>query len=150
MTTVRRVGLTELDPQETLALLQRKTSAVMAFVDKNGYPRMVPCWFLWHEDAFYTTSIADKFHVRAIRNNPRGSFCIEIEDVSPTMRSNRQVKGVGEFEIIEDNVDEWGARIRERYLGPAKAGTVPFAADRVVLRMKPTKITAHGGDLILE
>ena len=42
MTTVRRVGLTELDPQETLALLQRKTSAVMAFVDKNGYPRMVP------------------------------------------------------------------------------------------------------------
>lgn len=109
---------------------------------------MVPCWFLWWEGAFYTTSLADKFHVRSIRNNPRGSFCIEVEDVTPQLRSNRQVKGVGQFELIETDADLWMGRIREKYLGTSDSTPV-FTEDRVVVKLIPEKLTAHGGDIIL-
>ena len=145
---VKRVAHERLHEAEIDALLARPTSAVMAFVDGKGYPRMVPCWFVWHDGAFYTTSQTDKFHVRAIRRNPRGSFCVEIEDVTAKMRSNRQVKGVGEFEILETDAESIGRRIRRKYLGDLRSDAPAFA-DRIVVRLRPERLTAHGGDLIV-
>ena len=124
-------------------------SAVIAFVDGRGFPRMVPCWFVWWEDAFYTTSGVDKFHVRAIRKDPRGSFCVEVQEITPRRMSNRQVKGVGRFEVIDTDVAEWGARIRRKYLGSAGGRLLADAEGRVVLRLAPERLTAHGGDFML-
>lgn len=144
-----RTALTELPDAEVRALLDLPTSAVIAFVDGKGYPRLVPCWFLWWEDAFYTTSGADKFHVGCIRANPRGSFCVERQELTPQRMSNRQVKGVGTFEILEAGVAEWGARIRRKYLGSTPWPATTEAGGRVVLRLAPERLSAHGGDFTL-
>ena len=140
---------TALPEAEVQALLDLPTSAVIAFVDAKGFPRLVPCWFLWWEGAFYTTSGADKFHVRAIRNNPRGSFCVERQELTAERMSNRQVKGVGTFEVLETGVAEWGARIRRKYLGSTPWPVAGEGDGRVVLRLVPDRMTAHGGDFRL-
>ena len=144
-----RTLLTDLPEAEVQALLDLRTSAVIAFVDARGFPRLVPCWFLWTEGAFYTTSGADKFHVRSIRNNPRGSFCVELQELTAESMSNRQVKGVGMFEILEADVADWSARIRRKYLGSTPWPVAGEGEGRVVLRLTPDRMTAHGGDISL-
>ena len=160
---VSRVAHPRLADDEIAQILGRPISATIAFVDAKGYPRMAPCWFLWRDDAFFTTSNEDKFHVRCLRRNPRGSFCVEFEDIEPHRRANRQVKGVGEFEILERGADEVLAQMRGKYLGASETAA-PSAADmaarmaqdrvllkdRVLLRLAPDRLAAHGSDMVLD
>ena len=74
MSEVTRYRLHELELDERDELLASRSSAMLAFVDDKGFPRLVPCWFLWDGIAFYVTSFTDKFHVRCLRHNPRASI----------------------------------------------------------------------------
>ena len=53
MPSIRRVQLPNLEPEEVSRILSLKKSAIVAFLDAEGYPRMVPCWFLWDGHAFH-------------------------------------------------------------------------------------------------
>ena len=71
------VELRDLTQLETEALLDRDVSACLAFVDGAGFPRQVPCWFLWDGEAFYVTSVAEKFHVKRLqaeKDRPQGDI----------------------------------------------------------------------------
>lgn len=151
MAEQRRVPIDDLPAAEVDSILAMKKSAIVAFVDQRGFPRMVPCWFYWDGDAFYTTSFADKFHVRALREDNRASFCIEHErHVDGRYRGNRQVKGVGRITIMPDDDGAWLDRILKKYLGDARSRFPPVGTvERVVLKLVPEKITAHGGDVDL-
>jgi nitroimidazol reductase NimA-like FMN-containing flavoprotein (pyridoxamine 5'-phosphate oxidase superfamily) len=149
MSERRRTLVEDLEREEIESILAMRKSAIVAFVDARGFPRMLPCWFVWDGEAFYTTSETDKFHVRALRVNDRASFCIEYERVvDGRYRGNRQVKGVGRIEILADPEGEWIGRILRKYLGPDAAPVRDVAAaERVVLRLAPTRLSAHGGDI---
>jgi nitrile hydratase accessory protein len=141
---ITRIELEDLSAEETAGVLGRDVSACLAFVDADGYPRQVPCWFFWDGEAFYVTSLSDKFHVRRLRADPRASICVEIEERTEWGRRNRQVKGVGRVEIFSDAAGDWSRRIRTKYLGDIDIGSA-VVASRVVLRLKPDKLAAHGG-----
>ncbi len=150
MPDVRRIQLPHLDPEEVSRILALKTSAIVAFLDNRGYPRMVPCWFYWDGRAFYATSQADKFHVRQLARDNRASFCVEYEKyVEGKYRGNRQVKGVGQVEILPDPDGSWLERIRQKYLGADDQTLRAEVSERVVLRLEPHSLTAHGGEMIL-
>ena len=136
----------ELSEIERADVLAQPISATIAFLDGEGFPRMVPCWFLWTEEAFHTTSDPDKYHVKCLSANSRGSFCIEVDDVTRSRRSNRQVKGVGHFEIVQGGVTEIASRLWSKYLGITRV-TGLSNSGRVVLRMRPDSISAHGSEL---
>jgi nitroimidazol reductase NimA-like FMN-containing flavoprotein (pyridoxamine 5'-phosphate oxidase superfamily) len=144
--SVTRVEFKDLSREEISALLDRDVSACLAFIDTDGFPRQVPCWFLWDGEAFYVTSMADKFHVRRLRADARASICVEIEQRTDWGRENRQVKGVGRVEISADVAGDWSRRIREKYLGDIATPTIA-SASRVVLRLKPDRLVAHGGGI---
>ena len=141
------VELRDLTQSETNALLHRDVSACLAFVDAAGFPRQVPCWFLWDGDAFYVTSMADKFHVKRLQADARASICVELEERTESGRTNRQVKGVGRVEIFTDEAGEWSERIRSKYLGDLVVRQPISVASRVVLRLKPDRLVAHGGGI---
>jgi len=128
-------------------VLRLDVSACLAFIDAAGYPRQVPCWFYWDGDAFYVTSLADKFHVRRLQSDARASICIEVEQRTSSGRSNRQVKGQGRVEIFSDADGAWSERIRAKYLGEVAFPAGAAAATRVVLRLKPERLVAHGGGI---
>ena len=142
---VTRYLLRDLEQAEREELLASKVSAMLAFVDGKGFPRLVPCWFFWDGGAFYVTSYADKFHVRCLQRNPRASIGIEIAHAADGAVANRQVKGVGEVVISEDVEGYWARRIAEKYLG--NVGRLDSGTSRVVIRLEPQRITAHGGGL---
>ena len=56
----RRALLEDLGNAEVEQILAMKKSAIVAFVDARGFPRMLPCWFFWDGEAFYTTSDSNK------------------------------------------------------------------------------------------
>ena len=141
------VELRDLTQTETDALLHRDVSACLAFIDAAGFPRQVPCWFLWDGDAFYVTSVAEKFHVKRLRADARASICVELEERTEAGRSNRQVKGVGRVEIFADEAGQWSDRIRAKYLGDLVVRQPVSVGSRVVLRLKPERLIAHGGGI---
>lgn len=133
----------DLSASEIADLLAADVSACLAFVDGAGYPRQVPCWFLWDGEAFYVTSLAEKFHVKRLQSDARASICVEVEERSPQGRSNRQAKGVGRVEVFSDADGVWSERIRAKYLGGMTIRGASVAS-RVVLRLKPSRLVAHG------
>ena len=154
MTSARRESLSNLSNDEIDRILSRDVSATIAFLDKQGFPRMVPCWFLWDGTAFYVTSEPEKFHVRCLVEDNRASLCVEVEEVVPGQRrSNRQIKAVGRIEIFEDLQEGgWRQRIRKKYLGPAALPDVitPTTSSRVVLKLLPMRLSAHGGGTVVD
>jgi len=123
MKNIRRVPVPKLWENERDALLGRDVSATVAFVDREGFPRMVPCWFLWDCAAFYVPSDPDKFHGRCLNRNNRASICVEVEEVEDVVagepRSNRWVKAVGRVEMFEDDAEgRWWRRIRRLPFSP--------------------------------
>ncbi|MCH9672203.1 MAG: pyridoxamine 5'-phosphate oxidase family protein [Gammaproteobacteria bacterium] len=159
-----RIPYPELDKEALDRLLARDVSATLAFVDKDGFPRMVPCWFLWRDGAFHVSSLVDKYHVRCLRANPRASICVEHEEIDVGhRRTNRQAKAVGIIEFCDRDVEEWTRTIREKYLtvtglcepvaasregAPVAARSDrPASEARVILRLRPRKLTAHGGSI---
>ncbi len=141
------VELRDLTQSETDALLDRDVSACLAFIDAAGFPRQVPCWFLWDGEAFYVTSVAEKFHVKRLQADARASICVELEERTDSGRTNRQVKGVGRVEIFADEAGQWSERIRTKYLGDLVMRQQVNVASRVVLRLKPERLAAHGGGI---
>ena len=137
-----------LSETERAEVLAKPISATIAFLDGEGFPRMVPCWFLWAEDAFHTTSDPDKYHVRCLSANSRGSFCVEVADVTSSSRSNKQVKGIGQFEIVREGISEITSELWTKYLGKTKAAGLSDIG-RIVLRLRPDSISAHGSEFSL-
>lgn len=148
MRHIARAELTDLSAGQTREVLGADVSACLAFVDAEGYPRQLPCWFLWHDGAFHITSLADKFHVRRLKADARASICVELTEAMAGRWANRQVKGVGRIEIFPDADGHWSRRIREKYLGEVRIDG-SGAPDRVVLRLRPRRLIAHGGGLVL-
>lgn len=149
--TIRREVVPNLTDEEREAVLARDVSATLAFVDKDGYPRMVPCWFHWDGNAFFVTSDPNKFHVRCLRRDGRASICVEVEDVVVGQRrSNRQVKAVGQVEIFDDTDDQrWWRTVRAKYLTAADLpDVIKTSTPRVVLKLVPRQVTAHGGGTV--
>ncbi len=143
------VELRNLSADETAAVLHSDVSACLAFVDARGFPRQVPCWFLWDGTAFYVTSVAGKFHVKRLQTDARASICVEIEERSSQGRANRQVKGQGRVEIFSDADGAWATRIRMKYLGDVRLESPAVVPSRVVLRLAPDRLSAHGGGIRL-
>ncbi|MEC9285083.1 MAG: pyridoxamine 5'-phosphate oxidase family protein [Pseudomonadota bacterium] len=139
----------ELSEIECAEVLARPISATIAFLDGDGFPRMAPCWFLWSEEAFHTTSEPDKYHVKCLSANSRGSFCVEVADVTPSSRSNKQVKGIGRFEIVREGITEITSELWTKYLGTTKADGLSDNG-RIVLRLRPDSISAHGSEFSLK
>ena len=155
MVSISRVDQAELSKEEIAEVLASRISAVLSFVDKDGYPRLLPCWFMWDGEAFCTTSDPDKFHVKCLRRDPRSAMCVELADgeLPPkpgSARRNWQVKGFGDMQIIEDDNGRVGRAIRARYLGldptdTADDDSLLTTPERLVLRLKPRRLSAHGG-----
>lgn len=157
MVSITRYDMADLTAEQTDSVLNSRESAMLSFVDKDGYPRLLPCWFMWDGEAFCTTSDPGKFHVKCLRRDPRAAMCIEVATgllppAPGSSRTNWQVKGFGDMEIAADVNGAVGAAIRTRYLShagaPPQSETLPLPGpERLVLRLKPRRLSAHGGGM---
>jgi PPOX class probable F420-dependent enzyme len=108
-------------------LLTGTRTAKLAFVARDGAPRVTPVWFVLDDaaptgpagfpDVLFNTG-ADTAKGRALRRDPR--VAIVVDDDTPPFAV---VRLHGTAELIEDldAVRSWATRIGGRYMGPDRA-----------------------------
>ena len=142
MTTPRRLG-----PEEIEAVLALDVPARLATLDADGYPHVVPLWFVWSGEAFVMTSLAGRPHLRRLAADPRAGIVVDAEDAQRAdgERPNRQVRAVGDVELAPDVDGEWTRRITRKYVHgaalPARTAT-RVAADRRAIVLRPRRLVA--------
>jgi nitroimidazol reductase NimA-like FMN-containing flavoprotein (pyridoxamine 5'-phosphate oxidase superfamily) len=136
-----------LESGEVDDLLHLAVPIHLATVDAEGFPHITPLWFDWDGQAFWMTSLPHKPHVRRLRRNPAASICLDVEgdERADGERPNRQVRGIGHIELMDDVDGERTQRITEKYLhGPGREAMVSrrVGAPRVALRLVPRYVVA--------
>jgi PPOX class probable F420-dependent enzyme len=137
----------QLGADEVQQLLARDVPARLATLDAEGFPHVTPLWFVWHDGAFYMTSIADRPHLRRVARNPRVGIVVDVEDPQRLdgQRPNRQVRATGVAELLADDGAVWTTRITEKYVRePAASERVQARSrdQRIVIRLRPERLIA--------
>ena len=119
----------------------------LATLDKDGFPHVVPIWFVWDGHAFYMSSLPDRAHVKRLTRDPRASICIDVEEDERDdgERPNRAVRAVGPAEVFVDEDGAWTRRITEKYVrGPGRDSRIEkrTAEERWVIRLQPMRMFA--------
>lgn len=134
----------QLGDDEIAALLELDVPARLATLDRDGYPCVIPIWFLWADGAFYMTSLRDRIHVLDLQRDQRAAICIDVEDRQT--RGNCQIRGRGFAELLPDH-EEWTRRITLKYVhGPEAAREAQRRAsmDRLLIRLRPERLVCVG------
>lgn len=70
----------ELSLVESIEILNRETSGVLAVSGEEGYPYAVPLSYVYLDGKIFIHSAKSGHKVEAIRKNPKLSFCVVGKD----------------------------------------------------------------------
>lgn len=94
-----------LSQQDSIAVLNRGTSGVLAVSDEDGYPYAVPLSYVYHDSKIYFHCAKTGHKLDAIARNNKVSFCvIDTDQVVPQEYTTyfRSVIIFGRARILED------------------------------------------------
>jgi hypothetical protein len=127
-----------LDTPQAQQLLEASIPARLAYVARDGSPRVVPTWFRWNgTELVMATFLAARHILRpaarlsALRNRPAVALTIDTEGFPPNILQIR-----GDVQITEvDGVDPDYALAARRYLNDAGAANYLASIDVPGTRM---------------
>ena len=134
--------LREFTPEIRGFLEEAKWPGVLSTLSPQGAPITSAVWFALEGDEIVISTPAARPKARNARLDPRVSFIVDTKE--------RPYKGVaieGEARVDEDNGKAAMRAIAERYLGPDLPPAMEeriAATDRVVLRIRPSRIRPWG------
>lgn len=111
--------LTALETHVAQELLHSALVARLAYLGRDGKPRLVPIWFHWTGDRLVLATPAGAAKVGALRAN--SDVAVTIDDPTWPYRS-LEVRGVVQVETVAGVVPEYRLAA-ERYLGAARGAT---------------------------
>lgn len=132
----------QLSPEEQEAFLRTAPKAMLATVDKDGFPHVVAMSFLAKDGAIYMTSYGKAQKVLNIRRNPHVGVLIEHGE---RYSEYRAVMVRGHCEIIEETAQveaimrEIGAKSQDMDRTTSST-SVTRASKRVILKVTPEKM----------
>ncbi len=91
--------------EETITILDRGTSGVLALSGDDGYPYAVPLSYIYCDGRLYFHCAKSGHKLDALLANPKASFCvIDMDDVIPEEYTTyfRSVIVFGTLRILED------------------------------------------------
>lgn len=110
----------QLSKAESIAVLQRGTSGVLALSGDDGYPYAVPLSYTLDENTLYFHSALEGHKIDAIRNAPKASFCvIDMDCILPERFTTcyRSVIAFGKVSIVNDPTEKRAAieKLAQKY-----------------------------------
>lgn len=94
----------ELSREDTAAILERRTSGVLALAEEGGFPYAVPLSYVYTGDKLYFHCAKSGHKLDAIRREPKASFCVTAQDkVVPEEYTTyfRSVIAFGTIRVLE-------------------------------------------------
>ena len=98
----------QLSEEESIEILQKATSGVLALLGDNGYPYAVPISYVYADGKIYFHSALSGHKVDAIRSCDKASFCVIEQDiVKPEKYTTyfRSVIAFGRIHIEENETE---------------------------------------------
>lgn len=116
---MRRSGQ-RMSKDESVSVLKRCTSGVLALMGDDGYPYAVPLSYLYHEGKIYFHCAGSGHKLDAIMRCDKASFCVVDQDeVVPEKYTTlfRSVIAFGRIRVMEDRQLKRAAieRLADRY-----------------------------------
>ncbi len=111
---VKQGDLSLLQHPASQQLLQSKIPARLAYVWRDGTPRVVPIWFHWNGKEFVLASPPKAPKLQALAKNPKVALTID-DNTFP--HKVLLVRGTARLEPMQGIVPEY-AQAAERYFGP--------------------------------
>jgi hypothetical protein len=118
--TIPQGDLKLMESEEAKQLLNSKIPARLAYIAKDGAPRVIPTWFHWNGSEIVTATYIAGPHVRhkparpeALRANPKVAITIDTEEFPPHVLLIRGAASVSEVEGLVKEFEE----AAHRYLG---------------------------------
>lgn len=99
----------ELSHAESVALLERATSGVLAVLGDSDYPYAVPLSFVYHDAKLYFHCAMAGHKLDAVRKHPKASFCVIGQDqVLPEKYTTSfcSVIAFGRVRVLENPVEK--------------------------------------------
>lgn len=99
----------QLSEAESVAILEKATSGILALLGDEGYPYAVPISYIYTDGKLYFHSALSGHKVDAIRHCDKASFCVvEQDDVQPKEYTTfyRSVIAFGRIHIIENEQEK--------------------------------------------
>src|SRR6476620_6414835 len=108
-----------LDDPIAKELLQSTAPARLAYVWRDGTPRVVPIWFHWNGEEIVLGTPMKAPKVRALTQNPGVALTI---DTNSWPHKVLQIRGTAKVEAVDGVVPEYAAAAR-RYFGEEQGQT---------------------------
>ena len=102
----------ELSREDTAAILERRTSGVLALAEEGGFPYAVPLSYVYTGDKLYFHCAKSGHKLELIRQNPKASFCVVDQDqIVPEEYTTyfRSAIVFGELRVMEDGPEKRAA-----------------------------------------
>lgn len=102
----------KLSQQETVDILHKGTSGVLALMGDNDYPYAVPISYVYDDGKIYFHSAKSGHKIDAIQRTAKASFCVVDKDsVIPEEYTTyfRSVLAFGQIRVIEDEREKRAA-----------------------------------------
>lgn len=98
-----------LSQEETMEILKRETSGVLALLGDEEYPYAVPLSYVYSDSKIYFHCAKTGHKIDAIANHKKASFCIISEDnIVPEKYTTyfRSVIAFGKIRVVEDEAEK--------------------------------------------
>lgn len=98
-----------LSQEDTMEILQRETSGVLALLGDEEYPYAVPLSYVYCDSKIYFHSAKTGHKIDAIANHEKASFCIISEDnIVPEKYTTyfRSVIAFGKIRIVKEEAEK--------------------------------------------
>ena len=102
----------ELSREDTAAILERRTSGVLALAEEGGFPYAVPLSYVYTGDKLYFHCAKSGHKLELIRQNLKASFCVVDQDqIVPEEYTTyfRSAIVFGELRVMEDGPEKRAA-----------------------------------------
>jgi hypothetical protein len=110
------VGKLAMTTTELDTFLEEERVLRLATIDAEGWPAVVPVWFVWHEGAFWVWNLTRAKRTARLRAGARCSFVVDGGEAYAELRG---ASGRLEQAFVEDAEVPLEVRVRfsQRYFG---------------------------------
>lgn len=102
----------EMPREETIAIIKKATSGVLAVLGDDGYPYAVPLSHFYNDGKLYFHCAAEGHKLDAIQNCEKASFCVvDRDEVVPERYTTyfRSAIAFGRIRILKDKEEIYSA-----------------------------------------
>jgi PPOX class probable F420-dependent enzyme len=128
----------KMSAAEVAAFLEEERTVICATIGQDGFPHLMPLWYVMRDDDVWSWTFAKSQKVRNLERDPRATLVVEAGTEYPELRGV-MLKCDVTVHRDPERVAELGAELYRRY-GPGGPGELDEDTRAMVLAQAPKRV----------